>query len=285
MTAVYHFLHVDAAGLSDDDTQALSERLFAMGATGVETRDGHTLNASDAGEGATLVAHFEDGDALNIARVILQGEFPVAVQTLEGDGWRDEWKRFFKPCRVSQRFLIRPSWEQAKELPGDLVIVMDPGRAFGTGTHATTQLVLREVDRRMRGGEQVIDVGCGSGILSVGAALAGASQVYGTDVDVDVIPVCKENARRAGVEDMTDFRAPGDEWYGDRYDVVLANIESRVLIPMAETLSRMVAPDGWMTLSGVLRTEGEEVAKVFAPLMGRPWVTLQGEWVALTFTA
>src|SRR5262249_50900336 len=149
----------------------------------------------------TLVASFEDDESAAEAVEAFRDRYAAHVEHVVGDAWRDEWRKYFKPTRLGERLVIRPSWEPFEKQDGDVVLVIDPGRAFGAGLHETTRLVLRAIDARIRGGERVLDVGCGSGILAIGALLLGAGDAVATDVDPEAVEVTNENAVLNGVAD------------------------------------------------------------------------------------
>lgn len=132
------------------------------------------------------------------------GEIEVAV--VDDEDWANAWKQYFKPIKVSERIAIKPTWEQYTPEGEEQVIELDPGMAFGTGTHATTTLCLQALDRVVQGGEEVIDVGTGSGILAIGAAKLGASQVLAVDLDPVAISSAAENTRLNGLEAQIDVR-------------------------------------------------------------------------------
>lgn len=253
-------LHVRASAETADE---LSAELFALGATGVEERDASTLE-KPAAEGVTLVAHFDDEDAARIAARVLDA--PSTLEWIVGDGWRHEWRKHFRPSRVGEHFVVHPPWETPELGPGDVPLVIDPGIAFGTGTHESTRLALAALERHVRPGARVLDVGCGSGILAIGALLVGAASAIGIDVEPEALVNAMENAERNRVADR--FRTvalPLDAVWG-RYDLVLANIESRVLVPLARDLAARLAPGGTLVLAGLLRPEEAEIRAAYAML-------------------
>jgi ribosomal protein L11 methyltransferase len=264
-----------------DDAELASSILWDAGATGVEERDATTLDRSLSGE-VTLVAHFETDEAALEAIEALAPEHTGRLEHIEGDEWKERWKEFFKPTRIGRRLVVRPSWEAFAPEPDDVVITLDPGQAFGTGTHESTRLVLAEVDALVRGGEHVFDVGCGSGILGVGALLLGATDVVATDVDPIAVDVTRENAEINGVaqrlcastDDLAEVRGV--------FDLVLANIQSAVLVPMAPALMEKVGPGGSLVLSGLLAPEEQELREAFGALRFVR-VTHDRDWIALVF--
>lgn len=270
----YPFVRVDVARARSDEAMAA---LVELGAKGIEERDSTTLGGPK--RGVHLVAFFDTAaEAKRVARALEKRSYRVSVDAVVGDEWRDAWKAHFKPKRIGHRIVIRPSWEKFTPLSGDVVLTIDPGRAFGSGLHETTRLVLREVDRRVRGGESVLDVGTGSGILAIAAMLLGAGRAVAIDNDPDVISVVKENAERNGVS-IAASTASLDR-VRDKFDLVLANIEARVLVPMAPSLRSRVERHGVLVLSGLLRGQEDEIRAAYAPM--RPLLMpFAGEWIAV----
>lgn len=207
-------------------------------------------------------------------------------QSQEGEPWRDAWKAFFRPSRLSPRLAVCPSWEDWVPLQsGVRVIRMDPGRAFGTGTHETTRLCLGLIDRLLAEGLPApgfLDVGCGSGILSVAALLLGATRAVALDLDPLAAEATLENARKNGVDESLlvvqgDLRAV----HGS-YPLVAANILYQVLMGLAPTLCERVAPGGRLILSGVLEQELPSASALYAAHGLRETLReTAGDWGAL----
>jgi ribosomal protein L11 methyltransferase len=275
--ARYPYVHVSVPA---DRAEEVAMALWEAGATGIEERDGGTLvPAEEGGAGVTLVAAFDDeAEARRVAEV-MSAHYSSRVDHVVGDEWRDAWRAHFKPVRLGQRLVVRPSWEPVALWAGEVEVVLDPGRAFGSGTHETTRLVLREVDRRVRGGESVLDAGCGSGILGVAALRLGAHRVRAVDVDPDVVPVARDNARLNRVASRMHVSTTPVARLRGTYDLVLANIETPILISLADALAARVAPGGTLVLSGVLMGEQDRVCGAFPGWM-RVVVGREGEWVA-----
>jgi ribosomal protein L11 methyltransferase len=258
----------------------VAAELWELGAEGVETRDAATMSGPTEDGSVTLVAYVSDESRAEELAADLGRRFPARVEVVVGDDWRDKWREYFKPLRVGARLVVRPSWEEVKPRDGEIVITIDPGRAFGSGIHETTKLVLREIDRRVRGGERVLDVGAGSGILSVAAALLGASEVRAVDNDPDTVSVVGENAKVNGVSAKIVADATPIDRVDGSWDLVLANIEARVLIELAAPICARVAPGGTLVLSGVLRPQLSEVLDAYAALQHQ-LTGVDGEWVAV----
>ncbi|HMI89734.1 MAG TPA: 50S ribosomal protein L11 methyltransferase, partial [Polyangiales bacterium] len=244
----YPYVHLI---VSEDDSELASSELWDLGAQGIEERDGSTLIASEPGT-LTLVASFADEAAAGAALAALDGRWPASLQFVEGDGWRDAYKAYFKPTRIGERLVVRPSWEPYSAQANDVVLTLDPGRAFGTGTHESTRLALALAERYLQPGQRVLDVGCGSGILSIACLLLGASEARAIDIDPDAAVVADENAHHNGVHARLSADASPIAAIDARYPLVLANIESRVLVPMAAELCARLEPGATLILSGLL---------------------------------
>jgi ribosomal protein L11 methyltransferase len=278
----FPYVVVDVTPAEADEVSAL---LFELGAQGVEERDASTLVRGGAA-GVTLVASFATHDEAKEALGELPEPWAGRLEEVVGDAWRDEWKKHFRPFDLCEGIVVRPPWEPWEEARGFQVLTLEPGRAFGTGLHETTALVAEAL--RVRKGElagaPILDVGCGSGILSLVALALGAARARAVDVDPDAVLVTRENAVRNGFEgrvtaDTTDVRALDGQW-----PVVVANIEASVLKPMAAALRACVAPGGLLVLSGVLVPQADDVRAAYAAfeLEDSP---SRGEWTALVLRA
>jgi ribosomal protein L11 methyltransferase len=254
--ARYPFVAVDVAEAEADERSAA---MFELGASGVEVRDDQTLLKGPGDGLVTVVASFtERGDADAAIASLADEGLDARLEEVVGDAWRDAWKQHFAPFSLTPRVTVVPPWiAYTPSGPGELVLTLEPGRAFGTGLHATTSLVAGVLHDRSAelAGARVLDVGTGSGILAFAALLYGARTALAIDVDADVIPVVRENAARNGLDARVDARAEPIEAITERFPWVLANIEARVLGPMAPELARVLAPRGVLVLSGVLASE------------------------------
>lgn len=175
------------------------------------------------------------------------------------EDWANEWKKFFKPVRLGKNILIKPTWEEALLQEDDLVIEIDPGMAFGTGTHPTTVLSLEALEEYVRPGQLVYDIGTGSGILAVAAAKLGA-RVQAGDIDTLAVRVAKENVSLNKVEDRVQVEAGNlGEVFTGQADVVIANIIADVIIELLPQLPSLLKPGGLFIASGIIDSRADEV--------------------------
>jgi ribosomal protein L11 methyltransferase len=285
----YPYVAVD---VNAEDADEASARLFDLGAQGVEERDATTLARGVRGAGSvTLIASFDAHDEARSAVAELPQEWSPRVEEVVGDGWRDEWKKHFEPFRLCDGIVVRPPWREYAPTGAEQVVVLEPGRAFGTGLHETTSLVA-EVLANLGGelaGATVLDVGCGSGILSIVALALGAGSARAIDVDPDATAVTRENAERNGLSARLAADETPVQDLAATFPVVVANIEATTLVEMAPGLAARVAPGGVLVLSGIL---AQDVAPDQVPGVRRAYATLsfqgarrRGEWVALLFRA
>lgn len=252
-------------------------------------------------EVAHLVAYFPvDSDTAAIEAEI-RGALPVldgafgpdsasigAWETVTDDGWSEKWKEHFKPRRVGRRLVVKPTWEEFDATPDDVLILVDPGQAFGTGGHETTTLCMRAIESLFDGGitpKHVLDVGTGTGILAITSLRLGAYEALGIDTDPLSVEAATQNAETNGVADK--FRVEGTPLVKVTgvFDLVVANIIAEALVDMKEALVVRVAPCGHLLLSGILGEKGSwvegEFAEAGATLVRRDD---DGAWCSLLFS-
>ncbi len=195
------------------------------------------------------------------------GTLLMTLEDVEDADWENNWKQYYKPMEIGERLLVIPQWEKAD--PGDRVpLYLDPGLTFGTGAHATTRLCLTALETLVRGGERVLDLGCGSGILSVAALRLGAGSALAVDIDDKCRTAARENAGLNGIGPdrldilvgnlLTDGAAA--EKIGGGYDLVLANIVADVIIALAPRVRGLLSPGGTFLCSGIIEGRADEVA-------------------------
>ncbi|MSP24760.1 MAG: 50S ribosomal protein L11 methyltransferase [Myxococcales bacterium] len=262
----FPYVEVDVAA---ELAEVVAVLLFELGASGVETRDDTTTPRGPGLPLVRLVASFDEHAHANDAAAELRRVHPdlaFEVNEIVGDAWRDAYKQFFAPFSLTNSIVVVPPWVSEHVLEsGQTRLVMDPGRAFGTGLHATTQLVaarLEELAPVLAGG-RVLDVGTGSGVLALVALLLGAERALAIDNDPDVIDVALENAERNGLAARLSVETTPIEAVVGEYSVVLANIQANVLIAMADALAARLVPGGMLVLSGVLHNQEADVRAAF----------------------
>ena len=188
-------------------------------------------------------------------------EAEIMLEGLCEDDWAESWKQYYKPVKIG-RVTVVPAWEEYTASEGETVIRMDPGMAFGTGTHETTRLVIRLLDKVMKGGERVLDVGTGSGILSICASKLGALSCNAYDIDPTAVKVAKENVLRDGCKNITvgvsDLLA-GVDLAGGKYDLCVANIVADIIIRMLPDIPKYLVKGAPLLLSGIIAERAEEV--------------------------
>ncbi len=182
--------------------------------------------------------------------------------TVKDSDWADNWKKYFKTTPVGSRLLIRPLWEALEPDGGRAVLSIDPGAAFGTGTHATTKMCLELLDGSVREGIELLDIGSGSGILSVASVLLGAGRAVGVDIDPVAVKVAKENAEINGVSDRTEYLV-GDlaERVSGKFDIVVANIVADAIIRLTPDVGKYLKDDGVFICSGIIDIRKDEVVE------------------------
>ena len=192
----------------------------------------------------------------------------LTMENVEDADWENNWKQFYKPMEIGERLLVIPEWEQAGT-SGRVELRLNPGLTFGTGSHATTRLCLTALEEAVHGGETVLDLGCGSGILSIAALRLGAVSAKAVDIDEKCLTVAYENAALNGIGKNRYTVLVGDvlsdgalrEKLGGGYDVVVANIVADVIMGLAPMVRQFLKPGGLFLCSGIIDTRAEEVAE------------------------
>ncbi|HEU4963145.1 MAG TPA: 50S ribosomal protein L11 methyltransferase [Bacilli bacterium] len=188
------------------------------------------------------------------------GPATVTHRIADEEEWAEEWKKYYHPVRVTERLTIKPSWEEYTPGEGEMVIELDPGMAFGTGTHPTTNLCLRTLEKVIQTGDQIVDVGCGTAILSIACAKLGAESVLALDLDPVAVQVAQENVAMNGEQAKVTVRA-NDLLQGveDKYDVVVANILAEIILLMVGQAKEVLKDDGTFITSGIIREKADLV--------------------------
>ena len=180
------------------------------------------------------------------------GEWKISAKKVINQDWSQKWKEHWKPTKASEHVIICPSWEECERKKDDILITLDPGSAFGTGTHATTQLCIQAIEKYLKKGDEVADIGTGSGILAITAIKFGAAHAIAIDNDPLVIDVAKDNAQMNNVFNKIDFMHATADMLIEQYDFVCANILHNVLAEIMGDLKNIMKPNAHMVLSGIL---------------------------------
>jgi ribosomal protein L11 methyltransferase len=289
------------------DHPALAEELicdmfFSLGITGVvchlplnEPDEGFGTQTLDLPEENAIEGYLpETGDADTILEKLAKRALAlkqdgitvqIRVDTVADQDWADAWKQHFHVMRITDRIVVKPAWKPFDPGPGDIVIHLDPGMAFGTGTHPSTCMCLEQIQTWLAPGRSFLDVGCGSGILMIAAAKLGASKLTGVDTDPVAVAVARENLEKNQVPDDRYHLVAGtlDQVGNTAYDLIAANIIAQTLVALMPDIRSRMAPGGRAILSGIIQERVPEVKKAL-DLHGLAieHQALDDEWVTLT---
>ena len=207
------------------------------------------------------------------------GPLLLTIDNVADADWENNWKKFYKPMEIGERLLVVPQWEKARD-DGRVKLVLNPGLTFGTGSHATTRLCLQALDKYIRGGEKILDLGCGSGILSIAALVLGAGEAFACDIDEKCVDVAYENAALNGVgkdrytvrwgDVLTDSALQAE--FGGGYDMVVANIVADVIMGLSDKVRPFLKEGGLFLCSGIIDDRAEEV---FTKLRVDGWTVIE----------
>lgn len=204
-------------------------------------------------------------------------------KTVCDDDWKDKWKEYFKPVKVTDRLVVKPTWEEYEKADGELVIEIDPGMAFGTGTHETTSLCLELIEKYMKPGDDVLDVGCGSGILAIAAGLLAANNVLGIEIDPVAVEIGKSNVALNGLSENVKV-VYGDLTKGVDFeaDLVAANLMADIVKILSKDVAKHIKPGGIYISSGILAELAGDVGSVIEKCgFEIEEVRVKGEWCAI----
>ena len=272
---------------SQEASDAVANYLFEHDATGLEIRDTPSSNAPSV----TLISYFPTddlvGERVQDLREFLAGLIQVGIDTqpakvslrcIEEDNWSEQWRSAFPPQKIGKRLVIAPTWDDIVPKPSEVLIRLDPGMAFGTGQHATTQLALELLEVSIKDSDVVADIGTGSGIVAIAAAKLGAKRVDAVDLDATAIPIAQSNIQLNKVESVIhlyhgdglnvlerQMTSTSSEKTGERnlpvakYPLIVANILTKVILPMIPRCPKFLKPAGRLILSGILAPEAAQV--------------------------
>lgn len=221
------------------------------------------------------------------------GSLQISLQDMSEEDWEENWKQFFHPLKVGERVLIQPEWESAESTDGRVVFTVNPGMIFGTGSHHTTQLCIEQLERYLKEGDRVLDLGCGSGILSIIALLLGAKHAEAIDIDPNAEKIAYENAERNGfgrerytvhsgnILSDTALQAKFSE---NKFDIVLANIVADVIIPLSAIAPRFMHKDSIFITSGIIMSRIDEVKTALIREFDIKSIHEKNDWAAIVCT-
>ena len=220
------------------------------------------------GDGFDQLAHLRTAlQGFKDAHAGKYGTLLMTLENLKDADWENNWKQYYQPLPIGEKLLVVPEWLHPENPEHRVEVLLDPGMIFGTGAHASTQMCMRELERAIQGGERVLDLGSGSGILSITAILLGAAHATGVDIDPKAVDVAYENAALNGIG-ADRFRVYAGDILADRgmraalgtnYDIVLANIVADVILPLAPLSREFLAPGGTFVTSGIIEGRQDEI--------------------------
>lgn len=272
-----------------ETAEPIGDQLMENGAQAVTFLDAHDtpIFESDPGEtrlwGDTDVqglypANIDMAPILAILRELgIINDANHRLDQLEDKDWEREWMKNFHPMQFGKRLWICPSWLPIPD-PNAINVQLDPGLAFGTGTHPTTALCLQWLDSLDLSDKTVVDFGCGSGILAIAALKLGAKRVVGIDIDPQALQASHDNAQRNDVSDQLELYLPKDQPSDFKADIVVANILAGPLRELCDIICGYLKEDGLLALSGILNEQAERVSHVYQPQIQLDPVTSQGDW-------
>lgn len=279
--------------ITPEQAPTYEDALLDVGAVSVTFMDAEDQPIFEPDLGTTplwshthLLALFEadtDADALVAhLQLLTDGALPEhQIERIEDQDWERSWMDGFAPMRFGQRLWIVPSWHEAPQ-PDAVNLLLDPGLAFGTGTHPTTSLCLQWLDAQPLEGCSVLDFGCGSGILAIAALLLGAPRAVGTDIDPQALEASRDNAQRNGIADERfPVYLPAD-LPQEPADVVVANILAGPLVSLAPQITSLVKPGGRLALSGILAEQADEVRAAYVADFDLDPTAIQDGWVRIS---
>lgn len=257
-----------------------------------ETRVKFYVSDNESGKEQLDLCHKEIARLKSLDSSSEFGRLEFAYENISEEDWANNWKKYFKPICVGEKLLICPEWESVPENEEKIVFKVNPGMSFGTGTHFSTQLCIEEIEKYIKKGDTVLDLGCGSGILSIIALLLGAKEAFAIDIDPNCTSIAYKNAEMNGIGKDTYHVSAGniledsaktDELAERKYDAVFANIVADVIMPLGKIAPRFLKPDGLFIVSGIICERLDEVTASlkesgFTPVT----VRTRGDWAALT---
>ncbi len=211
------------------------------------------------------------------------GDGIVELEEVHQQDWENAWKQYYKPVKVSEKIVIKPTWEEYDAKPGELIIELDPGMAFGTGTHETTNMCIQALEKYINSDVSVLDIGCGSGILSIAASKLGANRVLGVDLDPVAVKVSKENIQMNNLLGSIEIKHGNlMDVVSEKADIVVANIIADIIIQLSDSVADYMKENGLFISSGIIMPRLKEVKKVIEDKGFKILeVNTKGEWACI----
>ncbi|MCX7842685.1 MAG: 50S ribosomal protein L11 methyltransferase [Clostridia bacterium] len=298
---------------TEEASDAINEMLASIGANGVAIEDPNDIRReisrpdtvdyadeefiSSLGEDVVIKAYFPGNTNIVeleadirekisfISGFLHTGEGFAGYTEVDDEDWSNSWKKYYKPLHISDRVVIKPSWEQYEKSGDEIVVELDPGMAFGTGTHETTRMCAQLLESYLSFADKVLDVGCGTGILAIIAAKLGAGHVTAIDIDEVAVRVTEENSKINMVQDkITACRSVLGDLLPEKHDIAVANIIADVIIDISKIVPQYLKHDGYFITSGIIKQRKQEVLEACGN-SGFKYVAEKdmGEWVAVVF--
>lgn len=295
---------------TEEAYDAVSEMLSSIGAGGVAIEDPNEIRReilkpnsldyaddeflNNLGEDVVIKAYFSGETNISELTSLVKeklsyinnfldvGEGYTGYAEVDDEDWSNSWKKYYKPFHLTNKLVVKPSWENYDNKDGEIVIELDPGMAFGTGTHETTKMCAVLIEKYIKEKDRVIDVGCGTGILSIIASKLGAADITAVDIDDVAVKVTKENSIINEVDNIHAFKGVLNDIEKKEADLVVANIIADVIIGISIDIPSYLKKDGLMIMSGIIKERKQEVLDVYLKLGFRCEEILElGEWVAI----
>jgi len=246
-------------------------------------------------EGAMVKGYFKDSEnfmnTLNYIKESVdklgefgfdKGEGMVTYHKVNEDDWANNWKQYYKPTKVGEHIVVKPTWEDYEEKPGEVVVELDPGMAFGTGTHETTRMCIKALEKKVEKDTTVFDIGTGSGILSIAAAKLGAKHVVGVDLDPVAVESAKKNLEFNKVNNIQILYGDLMEVVEGKANIVVANILADIIMFLSEGVRAFIEDEGYFIASGILNTQRDKVTDKLKALDFKIEEVMEdGEWICI----
>ncbi len=246
-------------------------------------------------EGAMVKGYFKDSEnfmnTLNYIKESVdklgefgfdKGEGIVTYHKVNEDDWANNWKQYYKPTKVGEHIVVKPTWEDYEEKPGEVVVELDPGMAFGTGTHETTRMCIKALEKKVEKDTTVFDIGTGSGILSIAAAKLGAKHVVGVDLDPVAVESAKKNLEFNKVNNIQILYGDLMEVVEGKANIVVANILADIIMFLSEGVRAFIEDEGYFIASGILNTQRDIVTDKLKALDFKIEEVMEdGEWICI----